>query len=98
MIRTYALTPAAEQDIDEIVDYIAMDNVDAALRVLSDLRRGMQKVAATPGIGHVRDDIADESLRIWSVHSYLIIYRSPGRCTEIVRVLHGARDIWAMGL
>lgn len=98
MSRTYSLTPAAEQDIDEIVDYIAMDSVDAALGVFSDLKRGMQRIAAMPGMGHVRDDIADEGLRIWTVHSYLIVYRSSGHCTEIVRVLHGARDIRALGL
>lgn len=98
MSSTYVLTPAAEQDIDEIVDYIAADSVEAALLVLSDLRRAMQKVAATPGIGHLRDDIADESMRIWSVHSYLIIYRSRRHRTEIVRVLHGARDIRALDL
>lgn len=98
MNRAYVLTPAAEQDVDEILDYIAMDSVPAALRVLADLRRGMEKVAAAPGIGHVRDDIANESLRIWAVHSYLIVYRSPRRRVEIVRVLHGARDIRALGL
>ena len=98
MSRTYFLTPAAEQDIDEIADYISLDSVDAAIRVFSDLKRGMQRVAAMPGMGHVRDDIADESLRIWTVHSYLIVYRSPANCTEIVRVLHGARDIRALGL
>lgn len=65
MSRTYFLTPADEKDVDEIVDYISLDSVDAAIPVFSDLKRGMQTVAAMPGMGHVRDDIADESLRIW---------------------------------
>lgn len=48
---------------------------------------------ADPGLGHLREDLTDEPLRFWPVHSYLIIYR-PGRTPlQIVRVLSGYRDI-----
>jgi len=50
-------------------------------------------VGAQPGIGHVRDDLADESLRVWAVFSYLIIYRTDTKPVQIIRVIHGARDV-----
>jgi plasmid stabilization system protein ParE len=53
----------------------------------------MRRLAAFPRIGHIREDVADESLRFWSVYSYLIAYRPERKPIEIVRVLHGARDI-----
>ncbi len=44
-------------------------------------------------MGHLRNDLADESLRVWSVYSYLIFYRPDSIPLQIIRVLHGSRDI-----
>lgn len=56
----------------------------------------MRKLAEFPGLGHVREDLAEEPLRFWAVYSYLIIYRSNQRPIEIIRVLHGAQDVRAI--
>jgi plasmid stabilization system protein ParE len=56
----------------------------------------MRRLATMPGLGHVREDLADESLRFWSVYAYLIIYRPATDPLLIVRVLHGARDVRAI--
>jgi antitoxin ParD1/3/4/toxin ParE1/3/4 len=56
----------------------------------------MRRLAQTPGMGHLREDLADEPLRFWPVYSYLIIYRPETDPLEIVRVLHGARDVRAV--
>ena len=53
----------------------------------------MHRLAELPALGHVRDDLVDESLRVWTVHSYLVIYRPEARHLQIVRVLSGYRDI-----
>jgi len=53
-------------------------------------------VAKNPGIGHYRTDLADEPLRFWRIRNYLIIYRSEAKPIQIVRVLHGARDVQAI--
>jgi plasmid stabilization system protein ParE len=53
----------------------------------------MRRLADLPGLGHVRDDLIDETLRVWTVHSYLVIYRPETRPLQIVRVLSGYRDI-----
>lgn len=45
---------------------------------------------------HRRDDLADETLRVWPVHPYLIVDRSGGRSIEILRVASGFRDIFPL--
>lgn len=92
-MKRYQLTPAAEADLGEIFDYIRRDSPDAARRVLVRVREAMRRLAEFPGIGHVREDLADKSLRFWPVYSYLIVYRPESRPLQIIRVLHGARDV-----
>ncbi len=92
-MRRYQLTPAAEADLGEISGYIRFDSPDAALRVLARVREAMRRLAEFPRMGHVREDLADKSLRFWPVYSYLIVYRPDTRPLQIIRVLHGARDV-----
>jgi plasmid stabilization system protein ParE len=46
-----------------------------------------------PEMGHLRRDLTSESFRFWSVYSYLVIYRAEARPVQILRVIHGARDV-----
>lgn len=92
----FQLTPDAEEDLEEIAAYIAADSVDVALRVVDEIHQTMRNIARRPGIGHRRDDLADESLRVIAVYSYLIIYRSESRPIQVLRVLHGARNLAAI--
>ena len=56
----------------------------------------MRRLARSPEIGHLREDLADEPLQFWPVYSYLIIYRPQTRPIQILRILHGSRDIRAI--
>lgn len=67
------LSPEAAADLREIVDYVAAENAGAAMRVLAEIRKGMERLAETPGLGHVREDLTSEPLRFWPVLRYLII-------------------------
>ena len=89
----FVLSPEARDDLRENRDYIARDSAGAARRVLSELRAAMRRLAEMPELGHFREDLADEPLRFWPVHSYLIIYRPDRKPLEVVRVLSGYRDI-----
>jgi plasmid stabilization system protein ParE len=90
----FALTPAARADLVEIAKFIRQQgSPDAAKRVGTELRRAMRQLADMPGMGHIRDDLADESLRVWSVYSYLIVYRPGTNPMQVIRIFHGARDI-----
>lgn len=92
----FILSPEAADDLGEIVEFIARDNPDAALRFLEKLRGEMERIAASPGIGHLREDLTVEAVLFWPVGRYLIVYRVEKGSPEIIRVLHGARDVAAI--
>ena len=93
MMARFVLTSLAREDLDEIYEYVRKDNPDAALKVLNNLRNAMRNLAEMPVMGHLRRDLSDEPFRFWSVYSYLIIYKPESRPLQVVRVLHGARDV-----
>lgn len=94
-MKTYVLSPAAVADVEQIAAFLDEHASHATEAVLARIRAAMRRVAETPGIGHLRKDLADEPVRFVSVWSYVIVYRltSP---VEIVRVVHGARDVARM--
>jgi antitoxin ParD1/3/4/toxin ParE1/3/4 len=92
-VKRCILTPRAKRDVNEIWDYIANDNIEAADRVLDALESAMVKLAKSPGIGHWREELADKSHRFWLVYSYLIVYGHEAKPLQIVRVLHAGRDV-----
>ncbi len=65
----YTFTPEAEDDVDEIWEYIAEDDIGSADRVIGEIHEAVETLADLPGMGHRRDDLADEALRVWPVHS-----------------------------
>ena len=92
-MKRFILTPRAQQDLNHIWDYIAGDNIEAADRVLDDLARAIRKLAKNPGLGHRRDDLADERHRFYLVYSYLIVYRPGAKPLQVIRILHAAPDV-----
>ncbi|MBI3680851.1 MAG: type II toxin-antitoxin system RelE/ParE family toxin [Acidobacteria bacterium] len=59
-MKRFTLTPRAKQDVNDIWDYIADDNIEAADRVLGALEEAMFKLAKNPSIGHWREETADK--------------------------------------
>jgi toxin ParE1/3/4 len=49
-------------------------------------------LAEQPGLGSRRDYIR-EGMRLWTMGVYLILYRIQAEGVEIVRVVHGRRDL-----
>ena len=86
----------AREDLVALWEYIAQDDIDAADRVRHAIREAVDTLVTLPGMGHRRDDVADETLRFWPVFSYLIVYRPQTDPLEIVRVISGYRDIAAL--
>ena len=89
----YVLGRDAERDLDEIWDYIAADNADAADQWISKLFDAFDTIAETPGIGHTRNDLTAHPVLFWPVDAYLDIYRVTARRVEIVAVTRGTRDV-----
>jgi plasmid stabilization system protein ParE len=92
-MKPFVLTPRAEQDVSDLWDYIAADNIEAADRVLAALEKTLHRLAENPGIGHLREDLADRRHRFLLVYSYLIVYRFETQPLQVIRVLHAARDV-----
>ena len=90
---TFVVSHEAAADLRDIYDDIAADDPVAARQVLEDLRIAMHRLAEHPGLGHLRDGLADEALGVWTVHSELVISRLDGRPLQTVGVLSGYRDI-----
>ena len=84
--------PKAADDLLEIWLYIGRDNVRAADRLLARIEESCSKLVDYPAIGPARDDIGP-GIRMLSVGRYLILYRQRRDRVEIVRVVHGARDV-----
>lgn len=91
------VSPTALRDVQEIWDYIAVQNADAATRVADEIWLAFHHLGKFPNSGHSRTDLAGErNLRFWPVGSYLILYRTTGSTVEIAGVLHASRDIPAI--
>ncbi len=92
----FIFSKAAEKDMLALWDYIAEDDIEAADRVAEAIQEAIAKLVLMPGMGHRRTDLADETLRLWPIFSYLILYRPQTRPVEIVRVVSGYRDLAAL--
>jgi plasmid stabilization system protein ParE len=91
-LKRYLLSPAATADVEGIAGFLDEHAPHATGKVLAGLRNAMVRIAAAPGTGHPREDLADEPLRFLVVWSYLVVYRHSSPI-EIVRVLHASRDV-----
>jgi toxin ParE1/3/4 len=88
-------TLRAEDDLIEIWGHIAGDDWRAADRVLDELERRTILLEWHPEIGRERTDIAP-GVRYVASGNYLILYRVLEDCVEIVRYVHGRRDLKEM--
>jgi len=87
----YAFHPDAFADLDEIWEYIAEDNIDAADRVLADIHSTLTTLAESPQMGHRRPDLTTRPLRFHVVRDeYLIAYAPASQCFTAAAI----RDLW----
>lgn len=92
---TVRRTPAARGDLLEIWLHIAQDNLEAADRFLETIHDKCRLLAGQPEMGPDRSDLGPH-VRSFAVRDYLIYYRPIRGGIEVLRVLHGARDIPAV--
>ena len=62
-MTSYIFAPEALQDLQELWDSIAVENLDAADRVIDTLFAAFERLAAMPGLGHTREDLTDQPLQ-----------------------------------
>lgn len=89
----YILSVDADFDLDDIWEYIAEDNIDAADQWIGKLFDAFEALGRSPGMGHKREDVTPYPVLFWPVGAYLIIYRAKRTPIEIVAVMQGSRDV-----
>lgn len=88
----YALHPEAYADIDEIREYIAADNPNAADRVVTEIFDAVRMLVKFPHQGYRRANLTSRPLRFKLVREYVIAYEPDQRPLWIVAVMHGRRS------
>lgn len=89
----YSFHPDAFADLDEIWEFIAQDNIDAADHFVSEIHGVLRTLAASPHIGHRRPDLTSQPLRFHvASNEYLIAYAPDETPIWVVGVLHGRRN------
>jgi toxin ParE1/3/4 len=88
----YALHPEARFDLDEIWEYIAADNLEAAYRTIDEILAAIRRVVPFPHTGHRRRDLTSRPLRFIRVRDYLIAYAPDEKPLWVIAVMHGHRD------
>jgi toxin ParE1/3/4 len=89
---TIIRSAASDEDVYEIAAFISRDSLAAALKLIDSFDRKLRLLAEFPHIGAIREDLAP-SLRSFPVGNYLIFYRPVADGIEVVRILHGAREL-----
>ncbi|MEH1999071.1 MAG: type II toxin-antitoxin system RelE/ParE family toxin [Nostoc sp.] len=84
--------PLAETDLLDIWNFIANDSFEKADQFLLNIDSKLKILAENPSLGRQRDSLIP-NLRSFPVKSYLIFYCPINQGIEVIRVLHGARDI-----
>ncbi len=88
------IAPAAQEEIEEIVEFIALDNPAAAERVGGAIREAIARSGEWPQIGHTREDLTTKPVRFWNVMGrYMIAYALDERVVRILRVFGPGQDI-----
>ena len=86
--------PRAADDLLEIWDYIADDNIARADAFIDDADTRFHILAERPLLGRSREELAS-GIRSFPLGRYVIFYEVLRDGIEIVRVLHGSRDLGA---
>jgi plasmid stabilization system protein ParE len=89
------LLSIAEEDFSDIIEYLAVENLSAALNVAGHIEQDLQRLRRHPFLGKVPADtrLAKMGYRVLVVGDYLIFYKVRGKTVLVYRIIHGARDI-----
>lgn len=84
-------TPRARKDRAAAIDFIARDNLRAALIQLDQIERQTEMLIRHPEMGRPGRKKGTRELVI-SRSPFIVIYRIKGERIELIRLLHGSRQ------
>lgn len=85
-------SPAARLDLDGILTHLNGQSSDRARTFLTSFKLSRDTYALSPLLGPSAEGYAP-GLRCFTVWNYVCFYRPVANGIQIVRILHGARDI-----
>ncbi len=91
---TVRLLRVAEEDLNDILDYIAADNLSAATAILDRIEKDLRLLSHQPFLGRIpeEEELMRIGYRVLVILDYLIFYTVEGQTVLVHRILHGARD------
>jgi len=101
MDREILLRPEADRDVDDLADYLGRDRREVGRRFYEAAWRVFRQLAAMPEVGRPQDFGRPElaglrRIRVPGFEKSLIFYRPIDDGVEVLRVVHGARDLPAL--
>lgn len=98
-MRRLSIRPRALRDVGEVAEYLEQQStLELAVRFISALEGDLERLCLMPEIGASCQfrRVEASNIRRWPVDGFekwLIFYRATKTKIEIIRVLHGARNI-----
>ena len=92
------LFPVAEEDLENIIDYISEDSIAGAEKILSKIENTINKLLEFPLMGKSFKEVKlpYKGYRYVIADDYLIFYKIESNSINIYRIIHGARDYRAL--
>jgi toxin ParE1/3/4 len=91
-VKRVYIRPSAGYDLDDIYAWISADDPIAAARFVERLAAAARSLGDFPERGRSRTEVG-AGYRSLLVGRYLILYRNAPRQVEVVRFVHGAREL-----
>ena len=89
------IRPSADADLDDIYEWIARDDPQAAERTVERIVDAAKRLRHFPDSGTSRPELGPQARSI-VIGKYLVLYRVGSDSVDILRVVHGARDLGGM--
>ncbi|HAT15406.1 MAG TPA: type II toxin-antitoxin system RelE/ParE family toxin [Microcoleaceae bacterium UBA11344] len=94
-MNRYIIAPSASRDLNEIIDYFARLNVERGERLIAAFEKKCHNLINFPMIGRSYEEIRAD-LRGVPLDGYIILYQVTANTLEILRVVHGSRNLKAL--
>lgn len=89
-------TATAEHDLDAIIDFIAEDSSDEALRILTKMRKKAAGLNILPERGRIVPELKEQGIMLYRemiLAPWRIIYRIVGQTVYVLAVLDARRNL-----
>lgn len=86
-------TETATVDLESIVEYVSRDSEFYAISIAREIVAAASSLARLAGRGRTVPEYANPQIRELIIRRYRLIYRLANDRVEILRIIHGAREM-----